>query len=508
MLNFAVVTFTGLFAAGAGAAAAAAASIVPIQRTPIHGYPSIEVQVGNPLQTLRLQPDFRLSNTYLAHPGVCEPFVPCLALDKPIDHPDFYQALDVEFIDGGGRVDSVEPLVFSTYSDPSAPVKIVLLSGTSIARPQLAGTLGLSPESAIAQSNVIEVNSETIVHPDGSTESGMSIQLHPSVIVDYTTDVIAPVTPDVEAWRVRANVTFAGIPIENKATVHMLFESPTRHYFELKDLVFTAVVDRIREAVGSVHVVHQEHKDHLFVPCLDDDDDDEEEEDDPLAGLFSFQFGHDPEVDIELHINIRHTHDRDCFPPVPAPQTHGGIQYCPTLLVNSRDAWGGYIMVVPEMFDENVQTFLDAGNHQVVFRPTPSGPRDPLPAAPVELLKTFDLPDPATGSVEFLVSAGGVGAGWRLRNARPIRYGGLLEYTFEFYGERSMAPGQEFPVLYFGEFTLVGNGNFDISDPNPASIRLPVALGGLGRRYRISQRLNNGFAVYTLTPIAPLAPIV
>ena len=505
MLSFALVTFT---TAGVAAAAAAAAApvIIPIQRTPVYGYPSIEVQVGNPLQTLRLEPNFRLSNTYLAHPGVCEPFVPCLALDKPIDHPDFYQALDVEFIDGGGKVDGVEPLVFSTYSEPSAPVKVVLLSDTGYARPELAGTLGLSPVSAIAQSNVIEVNPETIIHPDGSTESGMSIQLHPSVIVDYTTDVIAPLTPGVEAWRVQANVTFAGIPIENKASLHVIFESAgSRQYFELKDLVFAAVVDQVREAVGSVHVVHQEYKDQLFVPCLGHDDD---EEQDPLAGLFSFQFGHDAEVDIELHINIRHTPDRDCYPPVPAPKTHAGIQYCPTLLVNTRTAWGGYMMVVPEMFDEKVQTFLDAGNHHVVFRPTTGGPRDPLPAAPVALLKSFDLPDPSTGSIEFVVSTGGLGVGWRLLSARPRRFGDLLEYTFEFYGERSMAPGQEFPVLYFGEFTLVGNGNFDISDPNPASIRLPVALGGLGRRYRISQRLNNGFAVYTLTPIAPLAPIV
>ena len=44
--------------------------------------------MGTPLRTLRMEPDFHTSDTYLAHPDVCQPFVECITGIEWVDQPE------------------------------------------------------------------------------------------------------------------------------------------------------------------------------------------------------------------------------------------------------------------------------------------------------------------------------------------------------------------------------------------------------------------------------------
>ena len=468
-------------------AGVAASGIIPIQRTPVYRTLSIEVQMGTPLRTLRMEPDFHTSDIFLAHPDVCQPFVACIAGIESIDQP--------ERPDGAWRlVDGVQALVLGdgAYSNALTRVRYVARPGTSYAERELAGTIGLGPESPIALSNVIEVNTETIVHPDGSTDHGMSIKLHPAGIVDEPgRDIVIPTPHHGATWESRSVPHFAGVPLNDvRATLYMVFPGRNlRDYFKLPSPSFSHIVEIVRKAVGSVHVIKRRYDDHLFVPCLAGDG----AEEDPLARLLSFDFGRGMQP---LYVNIRHS-PKAYYPPAPDSLTVDGIAYCPTVLVDMRVAWSRGWNVVPEMFEGDMKTFLDIRNRRIVFRPAAPGRRDPLRVDPVPLIPSFELPHPDTGSLHFPASAG---PAWRLMSRRPHRnYFGQIIYRFELYDTHD-APVRDITAFeYPGEFSLLGSGTVNISDPS--MISLPVVSDGMGQRYRLSQQISNAKASYTLTPV-------
>ena len=119
-----------------------AVSPIPIQRTPIYRSLSLEVQIGTPLRTLRMEPDFHTSDIYLAHPEVCQPFVECITGIESIDQP--------ERADGAwGLVDGVQALVLGegewAFSNPTTPVRYVSRPGRRSSRTEcreISGILG------------------------------------------------------------------------------------------------------------------------------------------------------------------------------------------------------------------------------------------------------------------------------------------------------------------------------------------------------------------------------
>ena len=508
------------------------AAVIPIQGTRSYVTATIAAQVGTPLRTVWLQPDFDLAEIRLHHPDICAPFVPCIpaseAMNTPTSNPF------EEDVSEPGLVDGVEPLVLGVgeggYSDVSIAVRYVTPLGAYYGAHGFAGTLGLSPKSVIAQSNVIEVNTETLLHPDGSTETGLSIQLHPDGIVDEPgRDIVPALSIKYSEWDIHPVARLAGKPLGASTKVEMISQSLVHPgYFKLSVFDFPSAVNIVREVVGTVQLVrqpepHGENEEQLFVPCLTDDEDAV----DPLARLLSFNFGGPAADDIEddddetqrLYINIRHA-PKSCYPPMADSVTVDGVQYCPTLLVGNDNPWMTELSLVPEMFEGHVTTFLDARNQRVVLRPSPTR-RDPLPVAyPVPILPLFDLPDPVTGSVQFTTVAEESvknASGWRLNSVRPNVYDdGVLSLYFDldFY-RAGQSPFGFFNVTdsvaseYLGEYTLVGDGLIDVS--NRTAISLPVVLEGTGaapggQRYRLRQELFETRVVYTLTPVLGVQP--
>ena len=116
---------------------------------------------------------------------------------------------------------------------------------------------------------------------------------------------------------------------------------------------------------------------------------------------------------------------------------------------------------------------------------------------PVPLIPSFELLDLDTGSLHFSASAG---PAWRLMSRKPHRnYFGQITYRFEL-NDTQDAPVRDITAFeYPGEYSLLGNGTVNISDPS--MISLPVVSDGMGQRYRLSQQIHNAKASYTLTPV-------
>ena len=455
---------------------------IPILNTPIYNTPSIEVQVGTPLRTVRLELVFYMETTYLNYPDYCDAFVACAPpLVPPPVEPGPNQLPNL--------VDGFAPFVLGggEYTNLSFPVRYVVGTFTNYA-PELAGTLAIAPKGQIAQTNVLEINSEIFVHPDGSTERGMSMTLHPDGIVVEPGDVVVHFSHDANGWGLRPAPFFAGNPID-VATLYMDgYECGYPKLLELSSPSFAIVEDIIRSKVGSVVLVDNQ----LFVPCL------ERGAEDPLTHQLSFFFGNESTAATEgdqhsLFVNVRYS------PAQSVTVTDGGVEYCPTLFVNTHQATNVGMVLVPEMFEGNITSFLDARNLRYVFRKNVV-PREPLPADPVPLLPSFVLPDPASGSTQFLASDT---PAWRLLSARPqidLEHNGTLVYSLGLYNITN-SPYHNVTADYPGVYFLVGSGEVDVS--NPAMISLPVSLEGAGQRYRITQQLTSITATYTLTPVHP-----
>ena len=464
---------------------AAGAGLIPIQNTPIYNTPSIEVQIGIPLRTVRLEPTFygpiSFPSAHLLYPTVCPAFVVCIGIPHPVDPPELE-----EVADGGDNdvrpwaINGLANVMLGEYSNASYPVRYVVMNLGYTAAPTLAGTFGLDPNSPIALSNVIELNTETLVHPDGSTEPGQSIKLHPDGITVEPGDVIAPILPTLFMWYLRPTPHIGSTPLSDRAMLYM--DRSEGHNPKLMNLTvdsFPIVVDVVRGLVGNVEVVN----DQLYVPCL------EEGVPDPLFRQLSFQFGTGDAAQ-RVYVNMRNA------PVKESPLTGvDGIQYCPTLLLNSGVSDPFEMELVPDMLDGNMTTFLDSFNWRVVFRSN-SIPRAPLPVDPIPLAPSFILPDPASGSVHFPASDT---PAWRLVSPRPhVRDDGSLVYTLDLYNTTD-APDRNVTTEYADEYYLVGHGV--INDSDPSMISLPVSLEGLNRRYRITQRITRVKATYVLTPV-------
>ena len=453
----------------------------------------MEVQIGNRLRTLRLKAEFGYTETTLYHPDVCPAFVECIGVTEPLGHARFQP---------GGVAGGLERLVMGGGAAVGGYVTgsaLVLYQTNRLSPdPELAGKLDLSRYSQIAAAKVIEINTETMLYPDGTTGRGQSIQLHPAVLnIDETTDVVAGLEAGAHDWTVRPIPYFAGTFLQTTAIVALDHPGADGNdeYFRLSIPSFNAAAEIVREAVGGGNVqvmAGSRGVDQLFVPCLANETDSES---DPLARLLSFNFG---SADRSLYINVRQ------HPPIPAPVAVDGVQYCPTLL--ERRGPGELTPVfrlVPGMFEGNLSTFLDARNHRVVFRASP-GPRAPLPVSRVPPVPSFDLPFPTLGSLHFVAS---IEPAWILMNAKPnVSPDGTMVYTWKLYDQRN-AFDRHVETEYPGEYYLIGSsGQIDVSDS--AMLRLPFALEGSGRRYRINRLVTRVTATYTVTPIVegPLPP--
>ena len=463
----------------------AGAAIIPLQESAVDKFPSIVVTVGTPPRAIRVRADFTEDFTQLIHPEICPPFVDCVAAE-PLSSPMFADPVHVNttFVNAEGYplVLTTQPLSFGSFVDPAAEIGIDTDAWTHSDVGDLGGILALSPRSRIAQTAVMEINTETFQLPNGSTQFGFSLTVVDTQIEDGPNDVVLPIAGDGDSWSVDAVPSFGQADLTDDASATFHIDPEITSSIKVPESVLVRIMTEVNELGGSSFIGGV----RLYAPCL------QEGQIDPL-GLLTLRF----EQDQVLHVNIRGS--AAVLPLLPAPVMRNGTHFCPTVIALA-DVEEAYVHVSPQFFTDDVKIFFDGPGSRIVIRQVHTA-RDPLPVQQVTPIPSFTLPG---DGVRFQATTGP--DAWRLESVHPQPIeGGALAFTLYAYHD---GPPADFNGVtnFDDDLWLVGDGTVRIEHPvgpgTPIAFSLPIVTGGgEGQRYRLQRVIHKRAANYYLIPV-------
>ena len=467
------------------------AAPVPLHRTPLSRTLVLQVSAGShpTPRDVWMETNFGSDVTTITHPDICRPFVQCITADP-------LSILVPAGVDVGSPawLDVNESITVGPYHSDTYPVRLQI--DQDMRWPDAlhaAGVIGLAPSSPITAAYVIAVNTESLVHPDGTSHPGFSLTLTPAndpAIADQPGDIIIPLA-SVD-WTVHGEPYFCQVSLTDGTATRVSFIPTVESVIEVGYVAFEAIEALAREAVGYAHTIDG----RLYVPCL------AEGEIDPL-GKLTLRVGEEAAA---LHVNIRGSSPavRARLPPAEWINSDEGnaIELCPTILTRS---WYGYNTpsIIPHLIEGSPTLLLDSSNNRIVFRFRLAGavPRPPMPVPAVLQVPSYTLPDPAAAAggntIEFVPLAAGSPPQWLWSDHRRRATGDdddddddrisfQLHLAYLDYEVPRVIAHHHDTVPYAGEYALVGDGSELLIDQATSIVSLPITLyDGIGQKYRV-----------------------
>ena len=420
------------------------AAPVPLHRTPLSRTLVLQVSAGShpTPRDVWMETNFGSDVTTITHPDICRPFVQCITADP-------LSILVPAGVDVGSPawLDVNESITVGPYHSDTYPVRLQI--DQDMRWPDAlhaAGVIGLAPSSPIAEAYVIAVNTESLVHPDGTSHPGFSLTLTPAddpAIADQPGDIIIPLA-SVD-WTVHGEPYFCQVSLTDGTETRVSFIPTVESVIEVGYVAFEAIEALAREAVGYAHTIDG----RLYVPCL------AEGEIDPLGKL--------------------------------------------TLRVG-EEAGYNTPSISPHLIEGSPALLLDSPNNRIVFRFPLAGavPRPPMPVPAVLQVPSYTLPDPTAAAggntIEFVPLAAGSPPQWLWSDHRrratgdddDDRIGFQLHLAYLDYEVPRVIAHHHDTVPYAGEYALVGDGSELLIDQATSIVSLPITLyDGIGQKYRV-----------------------